>query len=462
MSSSVVRSRGKSPGKSPVRVDKKNDKKNDSDNESSSSSSSWSLRAYQWRVFVTLYVAFMAYTISKRSLGFAAPSGIASGELSAALVGQLSTALSVAFAFGKPLGGVLCDLYNPIVLMALGLALSGLSAWGLASADSASVMLLWWSVNGLAQSPAWPPITLLLTRWFADHERATWWAAMSSTQTAGGAIAAALITNVAQRTGSWRTAMSTAGALALATSLVIVPLVAPSPASVGLQLTDADGKPIAVATAAKNAPVAAKLPVRDILKIAASSANVWLYSLASMALYFAKEIFATWFIVAMVQRGFDAKSPALGGFMFAYEAAGIPGCLASAFVSRYFFANRRSLTGAAFAVPIFGAVLLLSQLDANSNALLYSGAMAAIGFSINAIQTMASMGYTEENDKRCSGTISGIVGMAAYFGAALAGAPLAAYVSADIRSGFFYPLLFAATVVAVALLAVPKKKDKQQ
>jgi OPA family sugar phosphate sensor protein UhpC-like MFS transporter len=424
----------------------------------SSGASVSAVRVQQWRVFVTLYVAFMAYTVSKRSLGFAAASGIASGELTAAQVGQLSTALSVAFAIGKPLGGVLCDLYNPIVLMAVGLALSGVSALGLASAESASVMLLWWSVNGLAQSPAWPPIPMLLTRWFADHERATWWAAMSSTQTAGGAVAAVLITGVAQRTGSWRAAMSTAGALAVAMSLVVVPLVPASPAALGLQLSDAAGKPIVAAAALPKTAAAAKLPLRDILRIAASSVNVWLYAGASMALYFVKEIFATWFIVAMLQRGFDAKSPSLAGFMFAYEAAGIPGCLASAFVSRYFFANRRSLTGAAFVVPIVAAVALLSQLDADANALLYSGAMAAIGFSINAIQTMTSLGYTEENDKRCSGTISGIVGMAAYFGAAMAGAPLAHFVSADIRTGFFYPLLTASALVGAALVAVPRSK----
>lgn len=445
------RTRGKSPARPAV-----------ASKPTTSSSSSSSLRAYQWRIFVTLYVAFMAYTISKRSLGFAAPIGIQSGELTAALVGRLSTALSIAFAVSKLFGGVLCDMYNPIVLMAVGLALSGASALGLAVAESEAVMLLWWTINGIAQSPAWPPVALLLTRWFAEHERAAWWASMSSTQTAGSAVAAVLITNVAQRSGSWRAAMSTAGGVALVGSLFIVPLLAASPAAVGLQLTDANGRPIdaAATSSAAAAKAPAKLPLSAILRLALSSGNVWLYSGASMALYFIKEAFATWFIVAMVARGFDAKSPALGGFMFAYEAAGIPGCFAAAVVSSRFFGNRRSTTAAAFVVPIVAAVALLSQLGADASALLYTGGMATIGFSINAIQTMTSMGYTEENDKRCSGTISGIVGSAAYFGAALAGAPLAAYVAADITTGLFYPLLAAALLVALLLVAVPPKQKQ--
>jgi OPA family sugar phosphate sensor protein UhpC-like MFS transporter len=420
-----------------------------------------SLRAWQWRVFVTLYVGFVAYTVSKRSLGFAAPKAIAANELTAQLVGQLSTALSTAFAVGKLFGGILCDLYNPIVLMALGLALSGLAALGLASAESAAIMLACWTVNGFAQSPAWPPVALLMTRWFADHERASWWAVMSSAQTAGSAIAAVFITRVADYSGSWRVAMSAAGTLAVATSLVIVPLLALSPAAVGLQLVDAQGKPVAApASSASAAASAQKLPLRDILLIAAKSRSVWLYSLSSMALYFVKEAIATWFLVAMLARGVESTHSAM--FMVAFEAAGVPGCIVSAVVSSRVFGNRRSTTAFAFAFPIAAAVLLLAQLSGDSSTIVYLVAMATIGFSINAIQTMVGMGYVEENDKRCSGTISGIVGSASYFGAAMAGSPLAAHVTADIYSGFFLPMLVASATVALFLIFVPSRASQQR
>lgn len=415
---------------------------------------------WQWRVFLTLYVGFVAYTVCKRSLGFAAPQAIIAGELTPSLVGLLSTALSTAFAVGKLFGGILCDLYNPIVLMALGLAISGLATIGLASAESATFMFVCWTINGFAQSPAWPPVALLMTRWFADHERASWWSVMSSAQTAGAGLAAIFITRVGDLTGSWRVAMSAAGTLGVAMSLLLVPLLALWPADVGLKLVDAKGNAIeskSAAAAAAGAP--AKLPLRDILAIAVKSRSVWMYSLASVALYVVKEAFATWFLFVMMEMKVDRTYGIV--FLTCFEAAGVPGCIASAVVSSRVFGNRRSTTAMAFTLPVLGALLLLLQLDSSSSWYLFLAAMTTIGFSVNAIQTMIGMGYVEENDKRCSGTISGIVGSASYIGAAMAGSPMAARVANDVRTGFFYPLLVAAAVVVLFLGLVPKPKPAE-
>ena len=134
------------------------------------------LKRYQWQTFITLYVGFTCFTLVKRSLGYAAAVGIAAGDLTPQLVGSLSSVQSISYASSKFVGGVLCDKFHPVRLMAIGLALCATTniVFG-QMIDTPSILVGLWAMNGICQSPAWPPVALLMTRWFNDKERAAWW-----------------------------------------------------------------------------------------------------------------------------------------------------------------------------------------------------------------------------------------------------------------------------------------------
>ena len=99
--------------------------------------------------------------------------------------------------------------------------------------------------------------------------------------------------------------------------------------------------------------------------------------------------------------------------------------------------------------------------DSQSNAILIYTGMAASGFCINAIQTLTSLGYVEENDRRASGTISGIVGLAAYGGAFAASmyfTNVAAYFDNSMSAAFYNVACASAVITALAFVSVPKRR----
>ena len=131
---------------------------------------------YQRLTFIVLYVAFVSYTAAKRSLSFVAAAAVESGDLTQSEVGALASILSGTFAVSKFFGGIACDMYNPVLLMALGLIVCGASNVVFAMSATSSVHAFMWFLNGVFQSPSWPPVALLMTRWFSREDRASWWA----------------------------------------------------------------------------------------------------------------------------------------------------------------------------------------------------------------------------------------------------------------------------------------------
>jgi sugar phosphate permease len=138
------------------------------------------LKSFQFFTFAVLYVGFVAYTATKRSLSFTAAAAIQAGDLTQSDVGTLASILSATFAVSKFFGGVACDRYNPIVLMAVGLLICGASNVVFALSSSLLTFSFMWFLNGVFQSPSWPPVALLMTRWYSREERPTWWSVSGS------------------------------------------------------------------------------------------------------------------------------------------------------------------------------------------------------------------------------------------------------------------------------------------
>jgi sugar phosphate permease len=131
---------------------------------------------HQRLTFGVLYLGFVAFTAAKRSLSFTGAAAIEAGDLTKPEVGALASILSSTFAVSKFFGGVLCDRFNPIFLMASGLVVCSLANIVFAWSSSWTLFASMWFLNGLCQSPSWPPVALLMTRWYSHEDRPSWWA----------------------------------------------------------------------------------------------------------------------------------------------------------------------------------------------------------------------------------------------------------------------------------------------
>ena len=245
-------------------------------------------------------------------------------QIQASELGECAAAVALAYALTKPLGGVLADQVDSLRLLRLGLALAAIAVALLAIAPTRELRLAAAALLGASQAPAWPVnhtetkqiklprLSLLyvqavarpLAAWYGQRTRAQAWSVMSAAQTAGGALAAALIGNVAQHSASLAAPLGVASAGALLGAFLLPPVIgAAHPRGLGMSVHD----DFDVDDAPTDVSASQTLSLSALLAIAWRSRNVWRYALSALALYVVKELFATWFAVMMDETGFSGQ-----------------------------------------------------------------------------------------------------------------------------------------------------------
>ena len=82
-------------------------------------------RHWRWRIFLGIYVGYVLYYFSRKSITFAIPMLLEAGYTKSD-VGLLGSILAITYGMSKFFGGVLGDRSNPRYFMAIGLMLTGL------------------------------------------------------------------------------------------------------------------------------------------------------------------------------------------------------------------------------------------------------------------------------------------------------------------------------------------------
>jgi len=98
--------------------------------------------------------------------------------------------------------------------MSVGLILTGVLNVLFGISSTLWVMAVIWGLNGLFQGWGWPPVAKLLTHWYSQKERGTWWGSWNSSHNVGGAVAFYIVVAVAQLLG-WRYGMYVPGIICI-------------------------------------------------------------------------------------------------------------------------------------------------------------------------------------------------------------------------------------------------------
>jgi sugar phosphate permease len=191
--------------------------------------------------------------------------------------------------------------------------------------------------TGVFQSPSWPPVAILMTRWYSFVERGYWWAVMSTATTSGGALTSLAIGwSVARGGVEWRTSLLTVTAFGLTMALVWLyrlPLY-PSECDVDPHARS-ETKRRSTPTKSTTTPTAttATLSLSKAMQQVLSSRIVWFYGIVSLLQYFTRDVLINWFAMLMSnERG--TSDTTTGALLLAMELGGVPGCLLAAIVSR--------------------------------------------------------------------------------------------------------------------------------
>lgn len=335
-------------------------------------------------------------------------------------LGLLGSILYIMYGISKFASGVLSDRSNPRYFMAFGLMMTGVVTiiFGLSSAFW--VFAVCWGINGWFQGFGWPPCARLLSHWYSQNERGSWWS-ICSTSNNVGAFCIPWIIGICMYFFDWRAAMYVPGVICILAGFFLINRLRDTPQSLGLPpieqfrddyggLNKADFKEKELTTK--------EILVEYVLK----NKYIWMLSLAYFFVYIVRTGVNDWTALFLnEQKGYGRLSA--NGFVSIFEVGGFFGSLSAGFVSDKLFSAKRGPVNILYTLGMLVAMLLFWWVPAG-HPWLDSASIFTIGFMTFGPQMLIGMSAVELSHKKAASTANGFAGCFAYLGAACSGYPL--------------------------------------
>jgi OPA family sugar phosphate sensor protein UhpC-like MFS transporter len=402
---------------------------------------------WRWRIFIGMYVGYVFYYFSRKSYTCIMPLLIKDLGMSKSDLGILASLFALAYGGSKFLSGILSDRSNPRVFMSIGLIFTGFLNILFGMTSSLPLLALFWGMNGLFQGWGWPPCAKLLTSWYSQKERGTWWGFWNSSHNVGGAVIP-LVVGVAAQFMGWRFGMYVPGVLCIGVGLFVLLTLRDTPASLGLPPIEEfknDYPP--------NGHIAKEeITLKELLfKYILNNHYVWLLGIAYFFVYLIRGAFNDWSpLFLMETRGYQLV--AANAAILWFEMGGLVGSLVAGWASDKIFKGRRGPINALFSLAVIGAILALWKLPPGLIYLDYF-LIFAIGFLIFGPQMLIGVAAAELSHKKAAGAATGFTGLIAYLGIAASGYPLTKIMESFGWGGVFFTLGICG--VASVLLLIP-------
>lgn len=408
---------------------------------------------WRFRIFYGMYIGYIFYYFTRKSFTFAMPALMQDLGLQLSELGILSSILSISYGLSKFLSGMLADRSNPRFFMALGLILTGVCNICFGMSSSILFFALFWGLNGWFQGWGWPPCARLLTHWYSQNERGTWWGFWNTSHSVGGALIPLIAAICAQSFG-WRFAMYLPGMMCVAIGLFLINRLRDTPQSLGLPPIEKYRGDYP----AEKREEEHEISIKEILfEHVLKNKYIWILAFSYFFVYVIRQAindFGALFL--MKEKGYSML--AASGSVFWFEAGGICGSLAAGWASDKIFQGRRGPINVIFSLGVIAAVLGLFYVPKGMLILDYT-LMFTIGFLIFGPQMLIGMAAAELSHKKAAGTATGFTGWWAYLGAAVAGYPMSKVAEIWGWAGFFVTLCFCGLIAVLLLLPLWKIKS---
>jgi OPA family sugar phosphate sensor protein UhpC-like MFS transporter len=405
-----------------------------------------SYKYWRWRIFYGMYTGYVFYYFSRKSLTFAMPSLMNDLGFDKTDLGILGSVLSISYGLSKFLSGIVSDRSNPRYFMAIGLILTGMINIFFGLSSSLILFAILWGFNGWFQGWGWPPCARLLTHWYSQKERGTWWGFWNTSHSVGGALIPILAAVCAQQMG-WRWAMYVPGGLCILVGLFLINRLRDTPQSLGLPPIEKF----------KNDPAmqdengGKKQSIKEVLtKYIFKNKFIWVLAISYFFVYIIRTAINDWSVLYLVETK-NYSLVAAGVCVTWFEIGGIFGSLTAGWASDKIFSGRRGPVNVIFSFGIIFAVMALWMSPAGAP-ILDSALLFTIGFLIFGPQMLIGMAAAELFSKRVAGSANGFVGFFGYLGAALAGGPLGKMAQELGWRGFFITLAVCGAISVLLLL----------
>ena len=379
------------------------------------------------RTFWGVTVAYSLYYVCRMSLSVVKQPLIDEGFLTAGQLGLIGSALLFVYAVGKFLNGFIADYCNIRRFMFTGLAVSAainllMGILGIVNGYTAiplSVIFflfaVLWGLNGWMQSMGSPPGVIILSRWFPQSRRGTFYSIFSASPFLGEFISF-ILTGLIVGAFGWQWGFVVAAAAGGAGALLILLTVSDTPESQGLpsiqQLSGEDVKPVD------------KMPTRELQKMIFRHPGIWVIALSSAFIYITKYAIAGWGVLFLQkERAFSLEQATQ---IIAFSAVfGVLGTVLAGWLSdRVFRSDRIRPAILSGAVSFVALILFLFAGGGYVMNVLY---VSVFSLSIGVLYCIvAGLMAVDIVPRKATGAALGIVGISSYVAAGLQ----------DITSGY--------------------------
>ncbi|PCI95314.1 MFS transporter family glucose-6-phosphate receptor UhpC [Candidatus Aerophobetes bacterium] len=374
-----------------------------------------SYKYWRFRIFYSMYIGYAFFYFTRKSFTFAMPSLITELGMTKTELGVLGSLLYLSYGVSKFVSGVLSDKSNPRFIMAMGLLLTGVFNICFGFSNSIWLFGLFWCLNGWFQGWGWPPCARLLTHWYSQKERGTWWGFWNSSHNIGGALIPIIVAYAIAMFGSWRFGMWLPGAMSIVASLFLFNRLRDTPQSLGLPSIEKHRNDYPSNSKSESEE---ELSVRELLvKYILKNKFMWLLAISYFFIYIIRTAINDWglmYLKEVKQLSFIQAGYCIGAF----EVGGILGSLSAGWVSDKMFAGRRGPINLLFTFGSILSLVVMWMSEVNMFAIQLIS-MSFIGFFIFGPQMLIGMAAAELSHKKAAGTATGFVGWIAYFGATI-------------------------------------------
>ena len=400
-------------------------------------------RYWRLRIFFGMYLGYALFYFTRKSLTFVLPALMTEFAWTKTQVGIFGSVLYISYGLSKFLSGIIGDRSNPRYFMGFGLMLTGVFNLLFGMSSSILFFAIFWGLNGVFQGWGWPPCARLLTHWYAQSERGSWWGVWNTSHNVGGGIIILMAPTLAALFG-WRVAMYVPGVVCLLGGLFLLYCLRDTPQSLGLP-------PIEVHKDEVEEVKERELTTKEILiKYVLSNKFIWGLAFAYFFIYIIRTAVNDWGqLFLMEQKGLSIISA--GGAIFWFEIGGLFGSLVAGVMSDRVFKSRRGPVNVIYTLMVVSSLAAMWFLP-KSNYILSSIVIFLNGFFIFGPQMLIGMAAAELSHKKAAGTATGFAGCFGYAGAAFSAYPFGWIATHWGWSGFFAVLGICSLIAVVILL----------
>ena len=409
---------------------------------------------WRWRIFLGMYVGYAFYYFTRKSFTFAMPAMMQDLHFDKSDLGILGSIFSISYGASKFLSGILSDRSNPRYFMAIGLVCTGICNILFGWSSSILLFSLFWGLNGLFQGFGWPPCARLLTHWYSQRERGTWWGAWNTSHNIGGALIAIIAAVCAQFWG-WRFSLYFPAVISIGCGFFLMNRLRDTPKSLGLPEIEKFRNDYATVSVENEEKLSAK---KILLEHVLNNKYIWLLAISYFFVYVLRTAVNDWGLVFLKEhKGYSMITA--GSCICWFEIGGGVGALAAGWMSDRLLQGSRGPVNILYCLAALLAVTALWFSPANAP-ILDAVIIFFIGFFVFGPQMLIGMVAAELCIKKAAGTATGFIGCIAYFGAAMAGYPVAKMTQEWGWEMFFYILGACALVATLFLVPLWSVKPK--